>query len=498
MLRGNLKPPAHLRCWLLLALLCWNALPGLAWASAVLPSRPAVSDFTCALQLSECALPNDSQAYLYTGEQIDPDLGMYYLRARYYQPGLGRFWSMDSYEGSQGTSLSLHKYLYCHGNPVNGTDPSGHEFSLGGFSAASSIGSSLGSIHNGIVSSVGGAMQASIRGTVAGKGMNEILTDFLLEETGIGLGVDAYQALNGYFGWGANGQEALVIAEFNLAFGVYVAPWLMTPDDEEAFDVVNEIYAPQCLTAGTPVDTANGLKAIETIRIGDSVWAWNEQTSQRELKRVAHTFVVQRNELVEILVDGVRVVATPDHPFFTKERRWKPAEQLKAGDALFDELQHEGRSIRSVSRRQQACTVYNMEVEGLHNFFVTSAGLLTHNVSAGYNHFFQNSFVKATGMNGLRYGKESLGKARKMGKAAHKAFHAQFNTYLDSISMRPGPGRSSQQIRIDMGISRGPAGIDQLAQKFRPFFQNHPKSSKWLPLFEKEVQAIKSGARTVN
>jgi RHS repeat-associated protein len=63
--------------------------------------------------------------YLYTGEQIDPDLGMYYLRARYYQPAIGRFWTMDSYEGETEEPASLHKYLYCHANPLNGTDPSG-------------------------------------------------------------------------------------------------------------------------------------------------------------------------------------------------------------------------------------------------------------------------------------------------------------------------------------------------------------------------------------
>jgi RHS repeat-associated protein len=63
--------------------------------------------------------------YLYCGEQFDPDLGMYYQRARYYQPGTGRFWTMDTYEGDQEAPLSLHKYLYCQGNPANGGDPSG-------------------------------------------------------------------------------------------------------------------------------------------------------------------------------------------------------------------------------------------------------------------------------------------------------------------------------------------------------------------------------------
>jgi hypothetical protein len=32
---------------------------------------------------------------------------------------------MDTYEGDQEEPLSLHKYLYCHADPVNGCDPSG-------------------------------------------------------------------------------------------------------------------------------------------------------------------------------------------------------------------------------------------------------------------------------------------------------------------------------------------------------------------------------------
>ena len=63
--------------------------------------------------------------YLYTGEQFDSDLGFYYLRARYYKPDTGRFWTMDSYQGSQSDPLSLHKYLFGADNPINNIDPSG-------------------------------------------------------------------------------------------------------------------------------------------------------------------------------------------------------------------------------------------------------------------------------------------------------------------------------------------------------------------------------------
>jgi len=65
--------------------------------------------------------------YLYAGEQWDSDLGLYYLRARYYSANVGRFWTMDSFDGNQSDPLALHKYLYAQGNPVNNTDQSGHE-----------------------------------------------------------------------------------------------------------------------------------------------------------------------------------------------------------------------------------------------------------------------------------------------------------------------------------------------------------------------------------
>jgi RHS repeat-associated protein len=63
--------------------------------------------------------------YLYCGEQWDPDVGLYYLRARYYLPTLGRFWTMDSFEGRNRDPLSLHKYVFVEDNPVNKIDPTG-------------------------------------------------------------------------------------------------------------------------------------------------------------------------------------------------------------------------------------------------------------------------------------------------------------------------------------------------------------------------------------
>jgi len=65
--------------------------------------------------------------YMYRGEQFDSDLGLYYLRARYYNPQTGRFLSRDPEDGKILDPATLHKYLYANGDPVNGWDPMGRE-----------------------------------------------------------------------------------------------------------------------------------------------------------------------------------------------------------------------------------------------------------------------------------------------------------------------------------------------------------------------------------
>jgi RHS repeat-associated protein len=64
--------------------------------------------------------------YLFGSQEWDSDLSLYYLRARYHNPNTGRFWTRDTYQGAQENPKSLHKYVYCVGDPVNRIDPSGN------------------------------------------------------------------------------------------------------------------------------------------------------------------------------------------------------------------------------------------------------------------------------------------------------------------------------------------------------------------------------------
>jgi RHS repeat-associated protein len=82
-----------------------------------------------------------SNKYQYAGEQFDAALGDYYLRQRSYDTSSGRFGRMDTYQGNLTNPSTLNKYIYTHGNPINGTDPTGlFDFSIAGLTATQSIG----------------------------------------------------------------------------------------------------------------------------------------------------------------------------------------------------------------------------------------------------------------------------------------------------------------------------------------------------------------------
>jgi RHS repeat-associated protein len=84
------------------------------------------------------SVQTSDNAFMYTGEQFDPNSGFYYLRARYMDPGNGRFTQQDGFEGFKARPLSIAKYLYADGNPVSGVDPSGN-MTLGEVSQATHI-----------------------------------------------------------------------------------------------------------------------------------------------------------------------------------------------------------------------------------------------------------------------------------------------------------------------------------------------------------------------
>ena len=63
----------------------------------------------------------------YVGEQQEPENNLIFLRARYYDPSMGRFITHDPRPGAPRNPQSINSYIYAVNNPINLTDPSGLE-----------------------------------------------------------------------------------------------------------------------------------------------------------------------------------------------------------------------------------------------------------------------------------------------------------------------------------------------------------------------------------
>lgn len=64
--------------------------------------------------------------FAFTGHYFDGETGLYYAKARYYDPTVGRFITQDSYLGESTDPPSLHRYVYAMNRPTFFIDPSGH------------------------------------------------------------------------------------------------------------------------------------------------------------------------------------------------------------------------------------------------------------------------------------------------------------------------------------------------------------------------------------
>jgi RHS repeat-associated protein len=70
--------------------------------------------------------PPFKTSFTYTGREYEPELGMYYYRARFYDPSVGRFLQQDTEPGKLSVPPTfLSKYIYAANNPTLFNDPFG-------------------------------------------------------------------------------------------------------------------------------------------------------------------------------------------------------------------------------------------------------------------------------------------------------------------------------------------------------------------------------------
>jgi RHS repeat-associated protein len=83
------------------------------------------TDETDEFGVPTAAQGGSSQPFGYAGEHRDGGTGLIYLRARMYDPVIGRFLQRDPIAGKLRTPLSLNRYSYVRNNPTSLVDPSG-------------------------------------------------------------------------------------------------------------------------------------------------------------------------------------------------------------------------------------------------------------------------------------------------------------------------------------------------------------------------------------
>lgn len=141
-----------------------------------------------------------------------------------------------------------------------------------------------------------------------------------------------------------------------------------------------------CFAAGTLVATPDGLRPIESIREGDTVYSRSDRDTPVIPARVGQTFITKNAVLVDVhFVETVEPIrTTPGHLFFTADRSWAEAQSLAPGE---DVLSASGESIHvaRVSRVPDTATVYNFTVDETHTYFVGSKMAWVHNPALDCN-----------------------------------------------------------------------------------------------------------------
>jgi hypothetical protein len=132
----------------------------------------------------------------------------------------------------------------------------------------------------------------------------------------------------------------------------------------------------QCFVAGTLVTLSDGTrKPIEQLQIGDEVRSYNIE--RREFVAGKVSKIMSRDVTEYLNIDGVLV--TEEHPFWHVGRgEWVKAKDIKRNAFLLRDYGGT-KVVNFVFKVSEPATVYNLTVDGEHNYF--AGGVLVHNKS---------------------------------------------------------------------------------------------------------------------
>jgi len=317
----------------------------------------------------------------YRGYIYDSETGLYYLQSRYYNPDWGRFINADDeIAGLNGGLLGNNVFSYCFNDPINYADSNGNwpkwaTIALGVVVAADAVALTVATLGAAAPAAIcaASAMITSIGiSTAAATTIATVGAAATITAASVYMGDIAYSSVTG--------ESPLLEYGFHGNVEAYETGLFFTSIATAGFAELAYLGRQMgvCFAAGTPVLTSTGLVAIETIAVGDLVWAKNIDTSELALNKVVQTFENETDELVHVFVGGEEIITTPEHPFYVSQKGWTGAIHLRAGDvlvngeyAVIEKIQHE--------ILEAPIKVYNFEVEDFHTYFVGENCILVHN-----------------------------------------------------------------------------------------------------------------------
>nr|WP_240927233.1 polymorphic toxin-type HINT domain-containing protein [Paenibacillus thiaminolyticus] len=288
----------------------------------------------------------------YSGEYWDAATELQYLRARWYDPGIGRFLTEDAYEGEITNPLSLNLYTYVYNNPLIYSDPTGNF--IYPISPAATCAADMANCKTYLEA------QAEAGKKVAVEGANFLLLD----------DINTLISSEASFG-----EKALAAASLN-PFGKVLK--IIKAESK----IGKLLLKCNCFTAGTKVLTDEGEKPIEEIEVGDKVLAKEDETGEMAYKEVEWLFQRDVEETYNITVGDEVITTTDEHPFWIVGKGWMESKDLVVGDVLTTSDGNEI-AIDKIEVKKEHKTVYNFKVKDFHTYFVSNFGIWTHN-SCGF------------------------------------------------------------------------------------------------------------------
>jgi len=198
-----------------------------------------------------------------------------------------------------------------------------------------------------------------------------------------------------------NGEVIETVDARSLMCKISTAAWECADPGIQYDDTINDWHTnpetgrisasnPCCFTGETLVRTGFGRESIEllvkAVAAGEprSVLAYDEESGHQVERTVRAGWEAGRTRhLVTVTTSsGLSLSCTPEHRFLTAAGAWVEAQDLSTGTALRAEA---GRvTVAGVERStlDHEVPVYDIEVDGLHNFVVTTegrAGIVAHN-----------------------------------------------------------------------------------------------------------------------